>query len=307
MGGALRVEIGCRLIAVTGWALITAGAVALLLAATITLLPHDVAYLGMTIEELCRFHDCRVARFMTHDRTAFGGSLIALGVVYRWLARQALRAGQRWSWWTLFASGVAGFASFLTYLGHGYLDLWHGRATLALLPLFFGGLTLSYGRWAKGVEDGDLPRTRRFGMGRLLLVGTAAGMMAAGATITTVGMTQVFVPQDLEYMGARPAQLAAINERLVPLIAHDRAGFGGGLFAAGLAILGVSWFGLRPADRALWRALALAGAAGFGCAIGVHFLIGYTSLSHLAPAYLGAAMFVAAIARLHGPMAGGSV
>ena len=37
-------------------------------------------------------------------------------------------------------SGVCGFASFLCYLSYGYLDNWHGIATLCLLPAYLTGL-----------------------------------------------------------------------------------------------------------------------------------------------------------------------
>jgi hypothetical protein len=46
-------------------------------------------------------------------------------------------------------------------------------------------------------------------------------------------------------------------------------------------------------SRSLWQALAIVGIAGFGTAIGVHYPIGYTNITHLAPAYLGAVMFTA--------------
>jgi hypothetical protein len=41
-------------------------------------------------------------------------------------------------------SGSVGFGSFLTYLGHGYLDTWHAIATLLLLPWFAVGLAGSF-------------------------------------------------------------------------------------------------------------------------------------------------------------------
>jgi hypothetical protein len=296
-------KLGCRLVALTGWTLAGAGLVALALASTTKLLPHDIAYLGMTVEELCGRHDCRVVRFLAHDRTAFGGSLLAIGFLYQWLARFPLRGGERWAWWTLLASGLTGFASFLAYLGYGYLDVWHGRATLALLPVFVTGLALARPRGAPPVGRPGAPAGgRALTLGRAVLVFVALGMMAAGATIMTVGMTRVFVPQDLEYMRLVPADLDSLTPRLVPLIAHDRAGFGGGLLSAGIALLGAAWCGARRRDPRLWWVLLAAGSAGFGTALGVHFLIGYTSFSHLAPAYAGAAAFALAIARLHGPM-----
>ena len=39
-----------------------------------------------------------------------------------------------------------GFVSFLAYLGYGYLDTWHGLATLVLLPCFVLGLVRARGR-----------------------------------------------------------------------------------------------------------------------------------------------------------------
>jgi hypothetical protein len=106
----------------------------------------------------------------------------------------------------------------------------------------------------------------------------------------TIGMTSVFVPEDLRFMGLRVADLHAINPRLVPLIAHDRAGFGGGIATTGLTVWLSVWCA-RP-SRSLWQVLFLSGTAGFGAAIGVHFWIGYTDVVHLLPAFAGALLFL---------------
>jgi hypothetical protein len=113
-------------------------------------------------------------------------------------------------------------------------------------------------------------------------------------TIMTVGMTSVFVPQDLEFIGMTRAVVSAINPHLVPLIAHDRAGFGGALVSFGVAM----FYCLRYArpSRALWQALTIAGVAGFGTAVGVHPAIGYLSVTHLGPAVLGCFVFAAGLA-----------
>lgn len=295
-----RERLGRGLLAFTGWVLIGSGLFAIYLAFTTTLLPHDLAHLGFAVDELCGHFQCRVVSFLAHDRVAFGGSIIAIGVLYHWLATAALREGKPWAWWAFVASGSFGFASFLTYLGYGYLDTWHGWATIALLPFFTIGLGLA------APQQLDLswirfrlpPSPRRLRIGTALLAFTAVGMMIAGSTIMAVGMTTVFVPQDLEFMGAQPSDLRAISEKLVPLIAHDRSGFGGGLFSGGLAILFIALYGIRSGDRALWFTLAASGAIGFGCAIGMHFVVGYTSFSHLLPAYAGALTFVTAAVSL---------
>ena len=301
---------GRPLLALTGLALIFSGGFALFLAARREFLPHDVRFLGMSADALCALGGCRVAAFMFHDRAAFGGALIAVGVLYLWLIEFPLRSGEGWAWRALALSGAAGFLSFLAYLGYGYLDSWHGVATLLLLPVFVAGIWRTHRLIAPaaGVRASLAPRTTcpwrsPAGLGRALLLATAAGMVAAGAVILGVGMTRVFVPQDLEFMGLTTRDLAAANPRLIPLIAHDRAGFGGGLVASGLLVGSCVWRGAP--SRSLWQALALAGVAGFGCAIGVHYVVGYRSLTHLAPAMAGAALFLCGLALSHASMTRG--
>jgi hypothetical protein len=287
---------GRPLLSLTGVSLLLSGLFAIFLATRREFLPHDIAYLGMDADELCRVADCRVVAFMFHDRVAFGGTLIAVAVFYLWLAAFPLRDGERWAWRAFAVSGVAGFLSFLAYLGYGYLDTWHGAATLALLPTFIVGLARSSrlairppSSWRRA--NPAAPAALR--TGRWLLLATAAGLVAAGLTILVVGMTRVFVPQDLAFMGLTRDALHDVSPRLIPLIAHDRAGFGGGLTSTGLLIAFCAWYA-QP-GRAFIQTVALAGLAGFGCAIGVHFVEGYLDLTHLAPAFAGALLFLAGL------------
>ena len=283
---------GSSLFKLTAFALVAAGGFAILQAATGQFLPHDTAFLGMTAQQLCALRGCRIVHFMIHDRISFGGVLVAIAVMYLWLAEVPLKRGEGWAWWALAASGGAGFLSFLSYIGYGYLDSWHGAATLVLLPIFLAGLwktrKLRGGRASLSVLSG------RHRLGRLLLLAATIGMAVGGLTIMTVGATSVFVPTDLEFMGITTAELRAINVRLVPLIAHDRAGFGGALVSCGVAMFFAVLFG-RP-SRSLWQALATAGAFGFVTAIGIHPVIGYISVPHLAPAVMGAAVFLIGLA-----------
>ena len=115
-------------------------------------------------------------------------------------------------------------------------------------------------------------------------------MTGAGIVILFVGMTSVFVPQDITFLGMTRAQLDAVNPHLIPLIAHDRAGFGGGLLTTGMLVLAIVWKA-RP-SRPLWEALLVAGLCGFGCATGIHFPIRYLDPFHLAPALAGFVMFL---------------
>jgi hypothetical protein len=314
---AALVGDGRPLITFTGLCLGLAGAFALFQSATGHFLPHDTAFLQMAPEELCAVNECRIVHFMIHDRVSFGGALLAIAVLYLWIAEFPLQAGERWAWQALAASGVVGFGSFLTYLGYGYLDTWHGAATAALLPCFVGGLWLSRKRlvdapprtidssvptWAARVL-GEAPWPSRAGLGVACLLITALGMIGAGLTILSIGMTSVFVSTDLAFIGLTRDHLDAINPRLVPLIAHDRAGFGGAVATAGVLMLCVVRRGAP--SRSLWQALFLGGVFGWSTAVGVHPAIGYTDPLHLAPAAAGAALFCLGLALTYSWMHGG--
>jgi len=299
--------------------LLFSGAFAFFLAATRQFLPHDIQFLGMTADQLCAQNGCRIVHFMIHDRVSFGGTLIGISILYYWLIHFPLRARQPWAWWTLLLSNLAGFASFLTYLGFGYLDTWHGVATLFLLPCFAIGLRLTYRTLdrprhisslltrrtktpaspasAGGISAQESPETpiipTRLRQGRRLLLAIGIAMIAAGLTITLLGMTAVFVPQDLQYLSTTPAQLNALNPRLIPLIAHDRAGFGGGVFNVGLLITLCTW--RASLSRHLWQATAAVGIIGFGAAIAIHPIVGYNNPVHLAPACAGALCYLIAL------------
>jgi beta-carotene hydroxylase len=275
-----------------------AGAVAVYLGIAGRFLPHDERFLGMSARELCALHGCRIVHFMIHDRISFGGALIAIALVYRWLIDDPLRRGERWAWRLLLVSGTFGFASFLAYLAYGYLDLWHGLATLAILPCFALGLARARHLLrppvpASRFEGVDLFRSYA-GVGRLYLLSATFGLIVGGAIVMIVGMTCVFVAQDVGFMGIGADEMNALNPRLVPLIAHDRAGFGGAVCCCGIALF---FSVLRGAPSpALWRTLALTGLIGFGTAIGTHPLVGYVDLVHLAPAVVGALVFAAGLA-----------
>jgi hypothetical protein len=268
-------------------------------------LPHDTAWLGMTAAELGHHHGGRIVGFMFHDRVSFGGTLLAVAVLYVWLARGPIHDGRRWAWWTLAASATAGFLSFLAWLGYGYLDVWHGIGTLLLLPVVAAGLAGTRPRPAWPVEASWLVtaarRARtdpvapiRLVAGTALVALASVGMIVGGLVILGVGATTVFVPQDLTFIGSDPDAIRAIDPGLVPLIAHDRAAFGGGLLATGIAALGVA--GFAPPSMGRWCALALAGAFGFGAAIGVHVAVGYLDLVHLGPAFLGLGVLATGLA-----------
>lgn len=286
---------GRFLIALTGISLALSGGFAILQSVSGQLLPQDSHAIGMDSFALMHAANRHLLGFMFHDRVAYGGSLVAIGTGYLWLAAFPMQDGEAWAWWALFFSGAIGFLAFLTYLGQGYLDTWHGVATLFLLPVFVAGL------WRSRPSDFSLRSVwiqtpEEFctfaKWGRILLGTCAAGLILAGLTIAFFGMTRVFVPSDLRFIGLDVRALARISPTLIPVISHDRAGFGGGLCSIGCLLL----FMARCAElnRSLAEIVAVMGCAGFGGAIGVHFVVGYLDFFHLLPAFAGFLLFILA-------------
>lgn len=285
---------GRPLLLLTSLALAFSGGIALFLSCTGEFLPHDVAFLGMQPSALCGMNECRIVHFMIHDRASFGAVLISLAALYAWLALFPLKAGESWAWWLVLTSFITGFGSFLCYLGYGYLDDWHAWATLMLLPVSVSGLALTHRQCAgrPNLRPGWIPglwRSRE-GIGRLIWIASSLGLIGAGTIIAWIGMNEVFVPSDLAFIGYTRDTLDRINPRLIPLITHDRAGFGGGVLTTGILLLAIIW--KAPPSVHAWQVIVTATFAGFSVAIGVHYPIGYTDTLHLLPAWTGATGFL---------------
>jgi hypothetical protein len=271
-----------------GVGMLIGSVLALAIAASRVVLPYDEAFLGMCRADLGRVNP-RLLAFMAHDRVSLAGTMVAVGVLYVGLSVGGIRRGLHWPAVAVFTSAFAGFASFFLFLGFGYLDTLHAFVTACLLQLLLLGVHARLGTYTPDVAPAL--RTDRAWLlaqwGQLMLVVHAAAVLVAGLVISTVGVTRVFVPEDLEFMRTTAQQLEAASPRLVPLVAHDRATFGGMLVATGLVLLLASLWGFRAGNAWLWWTLLAAGAAGYIPAIAVHLAVGYTDGMHLLPAFLG--------------------
>ncbi|MGY2896244.1 hypothetical protein [Deinococcus sp. UYEF24] len=265
---------------------------------TSVVLPYDEAFVGLTRDQLAQSNPHLLA-FLTHDRLTLAGTLLSIGVMYMGLALGPLRRGDAWAWDVLVASGGLGFASFLLFLGYGYFDPLHATAAALLLVMFLLGLRGRPRTEGVGhVPDLDNDAAWRSGLaGQLLFVATGVGLILAGLTISGVGITSVFVPQDLTFLHATSHDLHVISSRLVSLVAHDRAGFGGALASDGVAVLLCALWGYRRGANWLWWTLLIAGTPGFAVTLWVHHHVGYTDFVHLGPVYIGLALYVLALGR----------
>src|SRR5688572_23532066 len=82
-------------------------------------------------------------------------------------------------------------------------------------------------------------------------------------------------------MGVTVEALKAASPGLLPLVAHDRATFGGMMFVFQLSAL----WGFRRGAGGLWWTMLISGLSAYAAAIGVHYTVLYTSPEHLLPAW----------------------
>ena len=282
-----------------GLGLLLGGLLALGIASTRVILPYDEVFVGMSREEL-NLISPRLLAFMQHDRVTLSGTMLAVAVLYLSLSWHGIRRGSHWAMMTVLVSALTGFGSFFLFLGFGYFDPFHAFVTAVMFQFLLMAWSARLGpaEWTAPPNLREDWTWRLAQWGQLAFVIHAVVLIVAGTVICGVGCTTVFVQEDLEFMDVCPSDLSLANPRLIPLIAHDRASFGGMLISTGVAVLLTSLWGLRQGTRWLWWTLLLAGVPAYGLAIGVHLAVGYTSGWHLVPAYGGMSLLVLGLALL---------
>ena len=285
--------------AILGAAMLLGGLLAFGIATTRVILPYDEVFVGMSRDELNRINP-RLLAFMQHDRVTLSGTMLSVAVMYLFLSWCGIRRGAHWAMVAVLLSAFVGFTTFFLFLGFGYFDPFHAFVTAIMFQFTLMAWQGELGEpeFTAPPNLRETPAWRWGQWGQLAFVIHGAVMVGAGAVISGVGATAVFVREDLEFMDVCPSDLTLANPRLIPLIAHDRASFGGMLIATGLAVLLTALWGFREGARWQWWMLLLAGVPAYTAAIGVHLAVGYTSWWHLAPAYAGLTLLIAGLSLL---------
>lgn len=287
--------VGVALLSVFSGATALLGVTYLVLSITVILLPNEIHHLGIGVSRLCGIDDCRLVGFLSHGRMSNGGALVAVGVMTGWLTAGPLRRREPWAWWTLLLAGAATYGSFLTFLAYGYLEPWHTVFVGLVSAVGIAGLVLTrphVTRRSEPTQPFGVTALRTLfstavGRGRLMIAALAVGVVASGISILMIASSVVFVPQDTAFLGLDSAQISTVSDSLVPIMAHDRAGFGGGMLAIGILFAATAWNGLYANARGAWRALAISGFIFYTPTLAIHLAIEYTSFIHLLPVYGG--------------------
>lgn len=283
------------------------GVLAMIIATTRVVMPYDEAMAGLTRDEILKINE-HLLHFMAHDRVTLAGTMLAVGILYFALSFYGSRRGMHWARRAIIVSSSAGFVSFFLFLGFGYFDPFHAFVTAVLFQLLIMGVHCGLPPYRNLIAP-ELTNDRAWWLsqwGQLIFIIHGAILIVAGCVISCVGISTVFVPEDLEFMHTSAENLLNAHPRLVPLIAHDRATFGGMLIACGVCVLLSSLWGFRRGHAWLWWALVTAGSIAYVATILIHWHVGYTSLHHLLPAYAGLGLILLGGALSCGHLCGGN-
>ena len=279
-----------------GLGMIAGGMGATIVALGPVLLPYDASFLGVDSAGLGAINP-RLIHFLQHDRITLAGTMVAIGILYSALSWWGIRRGLTWARDAMLASGVVGFPTLFYFFGYRYVEPAHVALAAVLFPLFiFATWRRPRGHTPVLDDEGPAAERQQALLGQLLMVITGAGLVIGGVAISYEGLTAVFVPSDLTYMSTSAQALAAANDRLLSFIAHDRAGFGGALVSAGVAVLLIAAWGWERGQAWVWWCLLASAAVGFGAALAIHIGVAYTDFWHVAPIYAGIAFTATSLA-----------
>jgi dihydroorotate dehydrogenase len=298
---ALLDELGDERKELPGWIwywlfglfILVGGVLVLFLSFTKVILFYDEAFLQMTRLELMAYNP-NLYKFMSHDRMTLAGTMISGGFIYMQLACHGIRYGIHWAKRAFNIGAITGFLGIMLFLGFGYFDWLHGLFWLILLPFYIMGYikTRSANQSPSSKNRTNHSSWKKAVYGQLLFVILGFSFVLGGIVISTIGATYVFVDTDLSYICMTPDQLNALNEKLIPVIAHDRAGFGSALFSVGLLVLTLSLWGFHEGSAWVWSTFLIGGIPAFTAGIFTHLYIGYIDFIHLLPAYFALALYI---------------
>lgn len=276
-----------------GLLILLGGLLALIFSMTSVILPYDEAFLQLTREQLIAVNP-RIIYFMAHDRMTLAGTMISGGILYMQLARYGVKYGIHWARRAINLAGMTGFLGILFFIGYGYFDWLHALFWIVLAPTFYLGW-----KKTKGISEVTASRNRRNHpkwkkalYGQLSFTVLGFSFVIGGIVISTIGITSVFVSTDILYICMTPEQLNSLTEKLIPVIAHDRAGFGGALISVGLLVLTLSLWGFHQGERWVWYTFLIGGIPAFSAGLLTHYIIGYTIFIHLLPAYFAFILYL---------------
>jgi dihydroorotate dehydrogenase len=279
-----------------GFIMFLAGFIALIISMTVIVLPYDEVFLELSREQLHALNP-NILKFMSHDRMTLSGTMMSGGFLYMQLARHGVRYGIHWAKKAINVAAIIGFLGILLFIGYGYFDWLHGLFWCVLFPFFYVGYKQSSNvkESSRSKNRSNHPAWKKSLLGQLAFIILGISFVLGGLVISTIGETNVFVSTDILYICMTPEQLNEITGKLIPVIAHDRAGFGSALISVGALVLMLALWGFHQGEKWVWYTFLIGGLPAFCAGIFTHFAIGYTTFFHLLPAYFAVFLYIAGL------------
>jgi hypothetical protein len=141
---------------------------------------------------------------------------------------------------------------------------------------------------------------------------TGAALMAL-AGLAFVGYAVVFLVSNFTgaflELGIGPdqvdkgkAEVEAFSPELYHYISHLHIALSGFIAATGLAITGLSWYGVRRGERWAFATAVIVPTVGLAVALPAHYPWGLATLGHLGPVYLAVLIFLAGVGAAYSGM-----
>jgi hypothetical protein len=91
------------------------------------------------------------------------------------------------------------------------------------------------------------------------------------------------------------AEVEAFSPQLHHYISHLHIALSGFIAATGLAVAGLSWFGVRRGERWAFATAVIVPTVGLAIALPAHYPWGLATLGHLGPVYVAVLIFLAGV------------
>lgn len=91
------------------------------------------------------------------------------------------------------------------------------------------------------------------------------------------------------------AEVEAFSPQLYHYISHLHIALSGFIAATGLALAGLSWYGVRRGERWAFATAVVVTVVGLAVALPAHYPWGLATLGHLGPVYLAVLIFLAGV------------
>lgn len=128
--------------------------------------------------------------------------------------------------------------------------------------------------------------------------------VAYAVVFLVVNFTGTFLELGIgtEQVDKGKAEVEAFSPQLYHYISHLHIAVSGFIAATGIAVAGLSWYGVRRGERWAFITAVIVPLVGLAVALPAHYPWGLATLGHLGPVYLAVLIFLAGVGAAYSGM-----